>query len=431
MRRYGLAAAALFVFVGGAPARADGLEKFEKLIKPDIPAGTLKYKSGKALGDNGFVLEDVVVTPPPDQTNKAEPVNIKRIAVEDLDFAAAEKKAAPNFARIRAEGIAIAANPAEGVDLKEMAGLDKLLADFQLDYRLDPDRQTFTLNRLELDVNQLARLELTMMLDGVTPEAFADPSASMDKTSLRTASLVLEDRSLLGKVVPAVAKAQGTDPAGLLKTVKPVLQGLASAQGPNTQAALDTVAAFVDDYKQPKGPLRITVNPPSKTSATDLAAAANGDDAIKALGLIVSYAGAPAKASDPAAGGRPAVAAPSAAKPSCAPGSRFFVLYDDAWQAATARKEGKAADTCIAKIEGNGDDDVTVAMDKTVAWSIDGPGKPVSGCRAGDKVVVLHEGDWYPAEVTKKPVAEGQCSIKYESDEEEEKVELKKVRKLD
>jgi len=46
-------------------------------------------------------------------------------------------------------------------------------------------------------------------------------------------------------------------------------------------------------------------------------------------------------------------------------------------------------------------------------------------------VVVLHEGDWYPAEVTKKPVAEGQCSIKYESDEEEEKVELKKVRKLD
>jgi len=66
-----------------------------------------------------------------------------------------------------------------------------------------------------------------------------------------------------------------------------------------------------------------------------------------------------------------------------------------------------------------------------VAWSIDGPGKPVSGCRAGDKVVVLHEGDWYPAEVTKKPVAEGQCSIKYESDEEEEKVELKKVRKLD
>ena len=84
MRRYGLAAAALFVFVGGAPAQADGLEKFEQLIKPDIPAGTLKYKSGKALGDNGFVLEDVVVTPPPDQTNKAEPVNIKRIAVELL-----------------------------------------------------------------------------------------------------------------------------------------------------------------------------------------------------------------------------------------------------------------------------------------------------------------------------------------------------------
>ena len=29
------------------------------------PAGTLTYKSAKALGDNGFVLEGVVVTPPP------------------------------------------------------------------------------------------------------------------------------------------------------------------------------------------------------------------------------------------------------------------------------------------------------------------------------------------------------------------------------
>ena len=168
-----------------------------------------------------------------------------------------------------------------------MAGIDKFLADFQLDYRLDPDRQTFTLNRLELDVNQLARLELTM-LDGVTPEAFADPSASMDKTSLRTASLVLEDRSLLGKVVPAVAKAQGTDPAGLLKSVKPVLQGLASTRP--TQAALDTVARVRRRLQAAQGAAAHHGEPAEQDLGHRLAAAANGDDAIKALGLIVSYA---------------------------------------------------------------------------------------------------------------------------------------------
>jgi len=48
-----------------APALADGMAKFEQLIKPQLPEGSLTYKSGKGLGDNGFVLEGVVVTPPP------------------------------------------------------------------------------------------------------------------------------------------------------------------------------------------------------------------------------------------------------------------------------------------------------------------------------------------------------------------------------
>ena len=107
---------------------------------------------------------------------------------------------------MRIEGIAIGPKPAEGVDLKEMTGLDKLLADFQLDYRVDPERKTMTLNRLELDLNGLARLELSMVLDGVNPEAV--DNAANDAT-LRTATLVFEDRSLLGKALPAAAKMQG------------------------------------------------------------------------------------------------------------------------------------------------------------------------------------------------------------------------------
>src|SRR5437660_8640940 len=113
-----MAVASLIFGVLALPAAADGLRRFEEAMK-QAPAGTLTYKSAKALGDNGFVLEGVVVTPPPDKTPgaKAEPVEIKRIAVEDFDFAAVDKKAPPNFARVRVEGILVGAKPDEGLDL--------------------------------------------------------------------------------------------------------------------------------------------------------------------------------------------------------------------------------------------------------------------------------------------------------------------------
>src|SRR5260370_14810172 len=123
----GRMAVASRLFCGSAlPAAADGLSRFEEAMK-QAPAGSLTYKSAKALGDNGFVLEGVVVTPPPDKTPgaKAEPVEIKRIAVEDFDFAAIDKKPPPNFARVRVECIAIRANPAEGIDLAALAASDQ------------------------------------------------------------------------------------------------------------------------------------------------------------------------------------------------------------------------------------------------------------------------------------------------------------------
>src|SRR6266513_1441680 len=99
MRRVlgGMAVASLVFWVLALPAAGDGLSRFEEAMK-QAPAGTLTYKSAKALGDNGFVLEGVVATAPPDKTPgaKAEPVESKRIAVEEFDFASIDKKAPPN-----------------------------------------------------------------------------------------------------------------------------------------------------------------------------------------------------------------------------------------------------------------------------------------------------------------------------------------------
>lgn len=279
------------------PAAADGLSRFEEAVK-QAPPGAFAYQSGKALGDNGFILENVVVTPPPDATAgaKAEPIAIKRISVEDFDFAAIDKNLPPNFVKLRVEGIAVGPRPAEGIDLKEIAGVDKINADFQVDYRVDAGRKTMTLNRLELDLTGLARLELSMVLDGVDPEAV--DNAASDAT-LRTASLVYEDHSLLGRTVPAAAKMQGADADGLIKMAKAGLDGMRAGQGPAALAVLDALASYIDDYKQPKGALRITVTPTAKTTVAQLADFKDPDEAIKVLGLVVSYPGtrpqAPAK----------------------------------------------------------------------------------------------------------------------------------------
>jgi hypothetical protein len=425
-----MAVASLLFCCLALPAAADGLSRFEEAMK-QAPAGTLTYKSAKALGDNGFVLEGVVVTPPPDKTPgaKAEPVEIKRIAVEDLDVAAIDKKAPPNFARVRVEGIVVGAKPAEGIDLAELAGIDKITADFQLDYRLDPDRKTMTLNRLELDLNGLARVELSMVLDGVNADSIDKPEAAMNDASLRTATFLFEDRSLLSKVLPAAAKMQGIEPVALVVMGKALLAGLRAGQGKATLAALDALGSYLDDYQQPKGPLRVTLNPPGKTSAAELAGMTTPDEAIKALGLVVSYAG-----TKPQPSGAPASTASASApgKAGCTPGARFFVMHEDAWWSVTAREASKSGDRCIARIDGGADDDITFALDKTLAWSIDGPGKPVAKCSSGDKVLVAYkDGGWYPSKVAGNAAAGAKCPIKYDSDDTKETVELKRVRRLD
>jgi hypothetical protein len=284
-----LAVASLFLCWLAFPAAADGLNRFQEALK-DAPPGVFTYKSGKPLGENGFVLEGVVVTPPPDATGgaKAEPVPIKRISVEDFDFGSIDKNVAPNFVKMRVEGIEIGPNPADGVDLKAMTGLDKIAADFQLDYRVDGERKTMTLNRLELDLNGLARLEFTMVLDGVEADAV---DSTAPNATLRTASLVFEDRTLLGKALPAAAKMQGADADGLVKMAKAMLGEMRAGQGTATLAVLDALASYVEDYKKPKGALRVTLNPTGKTPLTALGDLKSPDDAVKELGVVVSYPG--------------------------------------------------------------------------------------------------------------------------------------------
>lgn len=433
-RTFGGIAATIVLLCGLAlPAMADGLSRFEAAMK-QAPPDSLTYKNGKALGDNGFVIEDVVLTPPPDKTQgaKAEPISIKRVAVEDFDFDSVDKKEPPRFIKLRAEGIVIGDKPVEGIDLAQMAGIDKVTADFQLDYRLDPDRKTLSVNRLEFDCPGLGRIELAFVLDGVSTDQIGKPDAAMNDATLRTATLTFEDRSLLSKVLPAAAKLQGSDADALVKMGTGILNGMRAGQGPQALAVLDALVSYMDDYKHPKGPLKITLSPPGKLTANDISNAKTPDDAIKAMGLVVSYAGTrPGPAAMPASAPADGAAA-GGGKVACTPGSRLFVMHEDAYWSVTVREPTKSSEKCVARIDGGNDDDVIFALGDALAWSIDGPGKPAAACESGAKVLVYYkDGGWYPSKVADKKAAAGRCPIKYDSDDTEESVELKRVRQLD
>ena len=428
-RTFGCLIGATLLLCGlGLPASADGLGRFEAAIK-QAPAGSLTYKSGKSLGDNGFVLEGVVLTPPPDKTQgaKTEPVAIKRVSVEDFDFDSVDKKEPPRFIKLRAEGIAIGDKPVEGIDLAQMAGIDKLTADVQLDYRLDPARKTLSVNRLELDGPGLGRIELSFVLDGVSADQIDKPDAAMNDATLRTATLTFEDRSLLSKVLPAAAKMQGSDADALVQMGTGILNGMRAGQGPQVVAVLDALVSYMNDYKHPKGPLKITLNPPGKLTAAAVSDAKTPDAAIKAMGLVVSYAGTrPGPAAAPAS-----AAAADDGKPACTPGKRLFVMHEDAYWSATVREPTKSGAECVARIDGN-NDDTTFEIADAAAWSIDGPGKPAARCESGAKVLVHYkDGGWYPSKVTDKKADAGKCAVKYDSDDTEETVELKRVRQID
>jgi hypothetical protein len=275
------------------PARADGLERFKKVIEPQIPTGAFTYKSATALGDAGFVLQDAIFTPPTsdaDKGKKPDPINIRTVTVERFDFDSAEKQQLPLYAKVKFDGVT-SGGQAGGFDLKEIAGIDSVSADFGFDYKLDPAKRTFTLKRLELNLNGLGKLETSFIVDGLSPDAAAKPDDAVKTASLKSADIIYNDHSLLAKAVPVAAAMQGMDPKAMIAFALAFLDGARADQGKAAQQAIDSIVAFVEDYQKPKGPLTVTFNPPGDVSNADLERAKTADDVVKLLGVQVSYAG--------------------------------------------------------------------------------------------------------------------------------------------
>jgi len=249
----------------------NGLERFEKEIKPQFELKTLSYASAQPLGASGFVLNDVVAVVPANAAtgDKESTIKIEKVTVEDLDFDRLRKDSrddrAPRFARLRMEGMT---GDDETFTALEPYGVPKVPFDIALDYRIDPAAKVLSLNMLEVTLRGQARFALSMIVDGVSDDT--DMDTAKDEGRLRSASLTIDDRQLLDKLVPALASEEGMKPDELITTALDALAGFAQAQTGETLKALDAIASFVSDWKAPKGPLVLGLKPTKTAGLEDL-----------------------------------------------------------------------------------------------------------------------------------------------------------------
>jgi hypothetical protein len=286
-----MSALLLIGFATGAWAQ-NGLERFEREIKPRFELKTLSYAGAEPLGTSGFVLKDVVAVVPanPATGDKESTIRIDKVTVDDLDFDRLGKDSkndlAPRFARLRMEGMT---GDDEMFTALEPYGVPKVPFDIALDYRIDPAAKVLTLTLLEVTLRGQARFALSMIVDGVSDDT--DMDTAKDEGRLRSASLTIDDKQLLDKLVPALASEEGIKSEELITTALDALAGFAQAQTGETLKALDALASFVGDWKAPQGPLVLGLKPARTAGLEDLAKIIVPDALSTLFGFTATYPG--------------------------------------------------------------------------------------------------------------------------------------------
>jgi len=316
-------------FAASASAQ-NGLQRFESEIKPQFEVKKFTYGNASALGSAGFVLNDVVVVIPgnPATGDKESTVKIDKVTVDELDFDRLKKGTSddelPRFAKLKIEGMT-------GDDTMSTAlapyGVPKVPVDVTLDYRLDTTTKVLTLSKLEVNLRGESRVALALVLDGISDKS-SQMQGSKDDGRLRTASLDIDDTGLIAKVLPALAKEQGTTPAAMVAMATVPLAGFTAGQGPATLKALDSIVSFIGDWKQPKGPIKIAIKPAKTASLADLDKVMEPNALTDIFGLTIDYAGTRAGA---ASGASAATSPQAAATPPPAAGDAKTLTGGEAW----------------------------------------------------------------------------------------------------
>ena len=286
-----LSALLVLGFAAGSWAQ-NGLERFEKEIKPQFELKKFSYASAEPLGSSGFILNDVVAVVPanPATGDKESTVKIQKVTVEEMDFDRMKKDAkddeTPRFAKLKLEGMT---GDDEMFAALQPYGVPNVPVDIALDYRIDPAAKVLTLKTLEVSLRGQAKIVFSLVMDGISDKA--GMAGAKDDGKLRTASLTIDDSGLLSKLVPAMAKEQGAKPEEMVQTALVALASFAEGQGPETLKALDAVSSFIADWKAPKGPLTLGLKPAKTAGLSDLDKIMMPNALVTEFGFTASYPG--------------------------------------------------------------------------------------------------------------------------------------------
>jgi hypothetical protein len=268
----------------------NGLERFEREIKPQIQLEKFAYGGSRPLGSGGFVLTDVVAVIPASATtgDKASTLKIDRLTVDELDFDRMKDlndDEMPRFAKLKIEGMT---GDEEMLTALTPYGVPQVPVDVVLDYRLDGKDRTFTLNRLEIGLRGQATVGLSLVIEDVS-EKSSEVAEAIDDGRLRTASLSIDDSGLLAKLLPPLAREQGQTAEGLVGIALVSLAAFCDGQGPASLKALDAIASFVGDWQAPKGTLTINLAPSKTAAVSDLDRIMEPNALVDVFGLSTSY----------------------------------------------------------------------------------------------------------------------------------------------
>ena len=288
----GLFSALLVLGLAAGSWAQNGLERFEKEIKPQFELKKFSYASAEPLGSSGFILNDVVAVVPanPATGDKESTVKIQKVTVEELDFDHLKKTAkddeAPRFAKLKLEGMT---GDDEMFTALQPYGVPNVPIDIALDYRIDTAAKVLDLKTLEVNLRGQAKITLSLIMDGISDKS--GMAGAKDDGRLRTASLTVDDSGLLAKLLPAYAKEEGTKPDEIVQSARAAIAAFAEAQGPATLKALDAVASFVADWKAPKGPLALGLKPAKTAGLSDLDKIMMPDALTTVFGFTATYPG--------------------------------------------------------------------------------------------------------------------------------------------
>ena len=290
----GVASTLLVLWLPAAAWAQNGLERFEKELKPQFELKTFTYANGAPLGSSGFVLNDVVAVIPANAAtgDKESTVKIQKVTVDALDFDRMKKDAkddeAPRFAKIKLEGMT---GDDEMFTALQPYGVPNVPFDIALDYTLDPAKKVLDVKTLEIAMRGQATLVLSLAMDGVSDKT-SGMAGAKDDARLRSATLTVDDKGLLAKLLTAWAKEEGVQPEELVQTALMGIAAFAAAQqGPDTLKSLDAVASFVADWKAPTGALVLGLKPAKSAGLADLDKVALPDALTTEFGFTATYPG--------------------------------------------------------------------------------------------------------------------------------------------